>query len=529
MSQPALYRRYRPRSFKDVVGQPRVIGTLQEAVRQRRLSHAYLFSGPRGTGKTSVARILAKAVNCAALTPDGNPCLDCEACRAIETGQHLDVMEIDAASNRGIDEIREIKERIAHRPAMGSMKIYIVDEVHMLTDPAFNALLKTLEEPPPHVLFILATTEPQKLPITVLSRCQRYEFQRLGVPLIQSRLEDVCRRENVSADAEALELIAEFADGAMRDALSLLDQVIATGEGVQRAEVAELVGATDRVLLEQLLVALAKEGVPEVVTTLDQAAQGGRDYRLLLRDVARQLRDVLVYRQVAPDFFPPYRRQWLLRLHQQLPEHIGTDQWYAALDALAEAEGRLRGGFPPELVVELAFFKVRDALQAGSALGRATVPPVAPERQESAVPVAGKPDSAGPKPAIKLPPADTAASQKSPPKEADGDVGRLLEWVRRERPTTHALLQDARVDAIGPGQVRIVVQYPAHQRLLAEDKNHRDVLHKAIKFVFGADTQFQVVAQGQESPGAGMTAEAMKEAVRDWFGDEVRLVGFDEQ
>ena len=246
MSYMALYRKFRPGTFEDVKGQDHISRTLQNQIKANRIGHAYLFCGTRGTGKTSVAKIFAKAVNCEHPV-DGSPCGECEMCRAISEGRSMNVIEIDAASNNGVDNIREIREEVAYRPTEGKYKVYIIDEVHMLSIGAFNALLKTLEEPPEYVIFILATTEAHKIPITILSRCQRYDFKRISIDTISERLMDLMEKEQVEVEERAIRYIAKAADGSMRDALSLLDQCIAfyLGQKLTYDHVLEVLGAVD--------------------------------------------------------------------------------------------------------------------------------------------------------------------------------------------------------------------------------------------------------------------------------------------
>ena len=260
MSYTALYRKFRPSEFEDVKGQDAIVRTLKNQINADRIGHAYLFCGTRGTGKTTVAKIFAKAVNCEHPV-DGSPCGTCEACRAIAAGNSMNVIEIDAASNNGVENIRQIREEVEYAPTEGKYKVYIIDEVHMLSIGAFNALLKTLEEPPSYVIFILATTEVHKIPITILSRCQRYDFHRISIETISARLTELLEKENVTAEERAVRYIAKAADGSMRDALSLLDQCIAfyLGEELTYEHVLEVLGAVDTEVFSSLLKKI-KEG-----------------------------------------------------------------------------------------------------------------------------------------------------------------------------------------------------------------------------------------------------------------------------
>lgn len=299
MSYTALYRKFRPDTFDEVKGQVPIVTTLRNQVKSSRLSHAYLFCGTRGTGKTTIAKIMAKATNCEH-PENGNPCGVCAMCQSIGAGTSMNVIEIDAASNNGVDNIREIVEEVRYSPTEGRYKVYIIDEVHMLSTGAFNALLKTLEEPPSYVIFILATTEAHKLPVTILSRCQRYDFSRITVEEITERLTDLVGREGVSAEDKALRYIARAADGAMRDALSLLDRCIAfyPGETLTYDNVLEVLGTVDTEVFGKLLRAVRTGDVAGAMRVLDDTVMRGRDLAQFVTDFTWYLRNLLLARSV---------------------------------------------------------------------------------------------------------------------------------------------------------------------------------------------------------------------------------------
>jgi len=292
----ALYRKKRPKTFDDLIGQPHVVRALTNQLETGQLSHAYLFCGTRGTGKTSAAKIFARAVNC----ETHKPCNACDICQSILTDRCMDVIEIDAASNNSVDNIRDLREEVRYPPTLATHKVYIIDEVHMLSTSAFNALLKTLEEPPPHVIFILATTDPQKLPATILSRCQRYDFKRITTTDMVRTLMRYLEAENTSFEEAALEQIAYYSDGAMRDALSLLDQCLAMGEGgVALSNVLQILGAVDRTVLFEFTDALVAGDSAKLLHVIDEAMVEGRDVAQFSNDLVRHFRDVLVAGQGA--------------------------------------------------------------------------------------------------------------------------------------------------------------------------------------------------------------------------------------
>ena len=295
MSYTALYRRFRPDNFADVKGQDHIVTTLTNQIKHNRIGHAYLFCGTRGTGKTTVAKILAKAVNCEHPV-NGSPCNECAMCKAIQAGTAMNVIEIDAASNNGVDNIREIREEVSYRPTEGKYKVYIIDEVHMLSTGAFNALLKTLEEPPSYVMFILATTEAHKIPITILSRCQRYDFHRITIDTIAARLDELLKVEGVTAEEKAVRYVAKAGDGSMRDALSLLDQCIAfyLGQELTYDKVLEVLGAVDTEVFSKLLRKVIQGDVTGSIHILEELIVGGRELSQFVGDFTWYMRNLLL-------------------------------------------------------------------------------------------------------------------------------------------------------------------------------------------------------------------------------------------
>lgn len=296
MSYMALYRKWRPDEFEEVKGQEHVVTTLKNQITHDRVGHAYLFCGTRGTGKTTVAKLFAKAVNCEHPLEDGSPCNECAACKAISDGSSLNVIEIDAASNNGVDNIRDIREEVQYSPAEGKYKVYIIDEVHMLSIGAFNALLKTLEEPPSYVIFILATTESHKIPITILSRCQRYDFRRISLDTIYDRLVELLKREGIEAEEKAVRYVAKAADGSMRDALSLLDQCIAfyLGQTLTYEKVLEVLGAVDVEVFNQLMCYVASNDTMKALGIIDEIVWQGRELSQFVTDFTWYMRNLLL-------------------------------------------------------------------------------------------------------------------------------------------------------------------------------------------------------------------------------------------
>jgi len=350
-----LYREWRPQTWDEVVGQDHVVQTLRNAVRGERLAHAYLFAGPRGTGKTTTARLLAKAANCLAEATGERPCNRCARCVAVNAGRFLDLIEIDAASNTSVDDVRELRERINFSPNEGRFKVYIVDEVHMLSTAAFNALLKTLEEPPAHAIFILATTEVHKIPATVLSRCQRHEFRRIPVALITDYLDRQIAKQGFRLDRESVDLIARQSTGSLRDAVSLLDQLVSSGEQVTLSLAQQVLGTASTEVVWDLLETLVDGKIGKGLTVLNRALDAGVDPRQLARQVVTALRAVLLIQmgELPAEEAPASDHPRL----QAVADRIQFDPLLNALRAFSQATRSQPGNWQPGLALELAYLE----------------------------------------------------------------------------------------------------------------------------------------------------------------------------
>lgn len=569
MAHIALYREFRPQRFSDVVGQEHITRTLRNALVQGRLHHAYLLSGPRGTGKTTVARILAKAVNCLNLR-DGEPCNECEPCRRITSGQTMDIIEIDAASNRGIDEIRDLRDKVKYAPVDLKYKVYIIDEVHMLSEPAFNALLKTLEEPPAHVLFVLATTEKQKLPITILSRCQAFDYHRLSTEEIVKRLQEVCATQGMKASSEALAAMARQADGGMRDALSLLDQVMAyaaDGEITLEMTLAVLGSAP----LDQFLRLdgqLAGGDVGGALLWLDEMVRTGKDLRQLVRDYLAHLRDLLLVKVDSGGQVLNLPPQALAQVREQAAQFT-QDRIISAIRLLGQSETELRLSASPRLLVEVALIRLaalftcrddearadpvdaRPAAPAGSAAqrrssargggapatgaaatgqqvagqfgsGAQVADTVAPGRQAgdraaSAGQAAFDPQATdGAESAPGTPGAGPvpggAAGQPPLGPEADRVAQaweRVLELVRKHRPSTYNLLSNsARIGGLRGSLLYIVATSPVFAQLLRRPQD-KAIVEKALERAGMAGLTVEILAPDEaQAKLAGLNTTA---------------------
>ena len=500
-----LYRKWRPRALDQVVGQDTVTNTLRNAVSSGRLTHAYLFCGPRGTGKTSTARILAKAVNCLGPT-DGEPDNSCDRCVAVNEGRALDLIEIDAASNRSIDDIRDLSDKINFAPTEFRYKVYIVDEVHMLTDPAFNALLKTLEEPPDHAIFILATTEVHRVPLTIVSRCQRYDFRRISLDDIAEKLTELCEAEGVEAEREALEIIARHSTGSLRDAENLLEQAVVSYDSPLRADqvrdMLELSGDEDALDLCQSIV---EKNVSESLNIVNKVSAQGSDLRQLQRAVTGFLRSVLLV-AVGADGTTGFADDTAGRLKSMSQ---GADQRYIlrALKAVSEADLRLDTASP--LPLELAL--VESGIEPVSAAPASVAPPAPARRQTTPsqytqrqaqpaanrAPARSRPARANARPPRSRTPANGGASPAPPRVAQDGslDPATWNEVLRALRTTgarfkLGALLRGSREYTIEDDKLVVRFAHNSHvERINQEIDNPsiRQELKQALSRAMGGE------------------------------------------
>lgn len=379
----ALYRAERPEVFEEILGQEHIVKILRHQIAADTVGHAYLFCGTRGTGKTTTARILAKGVNCTDPDTAGRPCGRCASCKAISEGSFMDVVEIDAASNNGVDNIRELRESVKYPPAIGRKKVYIIDEVHMLSAGAFNALLKTLEEPPENVMFILATTEPQKLPATILSRCMKFDFKRVPQQLIMDGMKRICDDRAVEISEAALKLLANCADGSVRDGLSVLDQVLAAGDKkIDREKVLEYIGTAGEDFFIELTEKVSVRNVSEAIILVDEALADGKDVRGLMRDWMAYYRNLMITKFVRnPEELLNMSIENIKRIKEQ-SDHISLEEINSAIMKLAKAINDARQSTQPRILLELAVVNIASDGIAETAAPFTSAPPLSQHRQQ---------------------------------------------------------------------------------------------------------------------------------------------------
>lgn len=483
----ALYRKYRPENFDQVIGQDQVVRVLRNAVKDNLVSHAYLFSGPRGTGKTSVARILAKAVNCEKRT-GYNPCGKCSSCISAREGKTIDLFEIDAASNRGIDEIRDLREKIKFAPAENKYKVFIIDEVHMLTKEAFNALLKTLEEPPAHAIFVLATTEIHKVPNTIISRCQRHDFRRIKRSEIVSQLIQISKKENISVSDEALEMIAEASEGGLRDAISLLDQISSVGlKEIEGRDVEEVLGLAPHKQVYEFTKSLLLNETEKSLSILTNLQKNGSDIVVFAKSVQDLLTKVISAKAGNIENIEGTKEQ--IEELKGLTTAIDISRAIRAADSLVKAQISFRSGVDPIFAMTIACFEGEETKEQGAQFD--TEPSTIKKAKES----------------------------KSTPikdKRTNGQWHHFLMEIKSRNNTIHAFLRVA-VPVFDERSVTLTFPYKFHKERLEESKNKR-LVEETLYKVYGKPYEVICVL---ESAGRGVKLDDANSAANILGGEVV--------
>jgi DNA polymerase-3 subunit gamma/tau len=516
-----LYLKWRPGDWSEVIGQDHVITTLRNAVKHDRVSHAQLFSGPRGTGKTSTARLLAKAVNCLEEEKSLRPCNQCAHCQAVNRGDFLDLIEIDAASNTSVDDVRDLREKINFSPNRGRYKVYIIDEVHMLSKPAFNALLKTLEEPPDHAMFILATTEAHKIPTTVLSRCQRHDFRRIPVPAIVGQLKAMAESEGMDAAPEVLELIARQATGSMRDAISILDQLASTGDRITLDLAHQVLGTTTDQAVLDLVGALLAGDAAGGLDTLHEASESGSDPAQFTRQIIGYFRNMLLVKMGSEDRvdLPQEMKQILLDHSRKFTvNHI-----LELIRIFNRVVNKRTGSWLPGLPLEMAFVESLGVL--GGEVGSDGSNPAVDNRGPQ--PSTGSP----PKPPRQITPDGGGGSGHKP--EPTGNKGdpksilrawnQILEQISQTQPALHGLLRACQ--PLGIRDEKLVLSFRDETMLeKMEKEEHIQICQRTIEQVIGIMLPIQCVSSGADQGGLPTNVDPdglVAAAVRDLGGKYV--------
>ena len=504
MEYTALYREWRPGTFDEVVGQDHVIRILKNQITSGRISHAYLFCGPRGTGKTSTAKIFAKAINCTD-PEDGNPCGHCHVCNVIESENNMDVIEIDAASNTGVDHIREIRDKVKYPPSAGRYRVYIIDEVHMLSTSAFNAFLKTLEEPPDHIVFILATTEPHKLPATVLSRCQRYDFRRITLKVIINRLRAIAERMGVGVEDSALETIARWSEGGMRDSISLLDQCISfCDSSISEDDVLAILGTAGKEFLFDVVNNIKVGDISSLLIQIDNLVEEGRDISVFLKDLINHLRNLLIVDICNDPSGLMDVSQSTLEQYREQASEIDRSRLIRSVEILSELDADIKWNTKPRIMLEMAMVKIcrpqdgksledlmdriavleRQVSQGVITVNRSTIDESNAEKveisidntkqadapQKSGAPI---PNGIEPKQVKqekdeqegKTEETEKASTQKPPTGKIDIDKvwADLLKKIRKDRMAIFTLLRETKLRFGGKNKNVVNLIFPAHQ------------------------------------------------------------------
>ena len=497
MSYTALYRKFRPDCFEDVKGQEHIVTTLRNQIKAGRVGHAYLFCGTRGTGKTSIAKIFARAVNCEHPI-DGSPCRECPTCKAIAAGVSMNVIEIDAASNNGVDNIREIVDEVSYSPTEGNYKVYIIDEVHMLSIGAFNALLKTLEEPPSYVIFILATTEVHKIPITILSRCQRYDFRRISIDTITDRLRELMEMEQIQVEERALRYVAKTADGSFRDALSLLDQCIAFhfGQELTYDKVLDVLGAVDTGVFSRLFGFVLERDVQGCISLLEEIVMQGRELTQFVTDFTWYLRNLLLAKTSdSIEDIIDVSSENLLRLKEEA-ERIEADAVMRYIRIFSELAGQIKYAAQKRILIEIALIKLcRPGMETdtGSLLDRIRVIEDKLEKGVIAAPAEG---AAAPTRQESVPTAETLARraqlEKAVPEDIKTIVGSWPSVVGETSMPMKKYLKDARLSLGGDNRLLIVVEDGLASDYFLKQEENKNALERILSNIAGKEIEVTI-------------------------------------
>jgi DNA polymerase-3 subunit gamma/tau len=524
MSQ-SLYRKWRPLHWDQVIGQEHVVQTLRNAVTADRVAHAYLFAGPRGTGKTTTARILAKAVNC--LDPDlsKRPCNHCEHCQAVNQGRFLDLIEIDAASNTSVDDVRDLRDRINFSPNLGRYKVYIIDEVHMLSTAAFNALLKTLEEPPAHAIFILATTEAHKIPATVLSRCQRHEFRRIPVKEIIDNLKTLADEEKINAEPEALSLVARQATGSMRDAISLLDQLASAGDNITLKLAQDVLGtATSQAVLE-VIEAMLKRQSAQGLEAIHRSLDSGSDPRQFARQIVDYLRSLLLVAMgnaAQVDATAEVRTQMARHI-----QALSVAELLRVIQAFNQAATETRSSWQPALPLEIAFI---EAISPDTAIRENKSEPLPPPSPSTTSNLSTSRPIATPAQGKESRPA-TPAGEEMTPEDAltyqrlDKSWNLVLAQLKSQNSSLNALVNSVKARSL-KGNILTLGMSGEVLKMRLEDPANIELLERVLKQVMGRDIYVQVVLTSatKSTPPSDVDNDGMvASALRDLGGEIVDI------
>ena len=499
MSYTALYRKFRPDRFEDVKGQDHIVTTLKNQIKADRIGHAYLFTGTRGTGKTTIAKLFAKAVNCENPV-DGSPCGTCRSCQTIASGASVNVIEIDAASNNGVDNIREIIDEVSYSPVEGKYKVYIIDEVHMLSIGAFNALLKTLEEPPSYVIFILATTEVHKIPITILSRCQRYDFKRITIETIADRLRELMGKEQVQVEEKALRYIAKTADGSMRDALSLLDQCIAFhfGEELTYDKVLDVLGAVDTEVFARLIELIQSHDITGCISLLEEVVMQGRELTQFVTDITWYLRNLLLVKTSDSDIEDviDVSSDNLVRLKSEA-ETMDGEEIMRYIRIFSELSGQIKYATQKRILIEMTLIKLcKPAMETTNDAVVARVKDLEEKIEKGVV-------QAAPVAIQSTQTVATAAPKVELPKAIPDDIKQVVNnWQGIVAETSQPLktyLKNARLSLGGDNRLQVVVEEGLAYDYLSNEENHKQVENMISNFLQKeVSVQVQSIAQGSQ-------------------------------